>query len=589
MADILTFKPRDTALSTDRFCEDRDETVRFHRTPDGAIELDRPKTSWHTRADVPSVRDWSNQELANLFRVKALLQAAGIAIEIDRGLSDEGDPWFVFCHESGDVFIHFCRIDGLYLLDNPNLQHPLRGHDFNDLVSDFTRNALPQTPSDDTIMAGHTVVRFDRSGTLRLHPSTILAALVWSLLLASEELVLPVNSPDDDAGRPSADTLIEFSNAIETARPDTPHGPVYVPQKEDDSGPMQDHKAASSFQPNSMAPKDMVSHSGLAITPNSFGLGLSSIAFALGLVSERSLTEPLADILEETEHALAVLGQVLVTTDATSGLLDAGQTENSIWGLDAPLEQSLTASQVSAATSVPLAMDQAVKMAGLVAPQNSDISGAFGTRIIADTSPENSTLSAPDSAASQDLPYVLPKSDTEQNTKDLVTISVQGVEDLLQIWQTSLESFVVQGEIFFASFDILEVTNNTSTPIGPGVSSPDTALDNHMEIVPWTPLPQLAADRSIKTLIDTAVSLADAESDKRAFDKDAAAFIHFMLDRLDNFEVVQTDDDYVFLDFDTVMNNPNAPLHLMSWSLDDGGVVTTIGLRSDFESFELTA
>jgi hypothetical protein len=30
-------------------------------------------------------------------------------------------------------------------------------------------------------------------------------------------------------------------------------------------------------------------------------------------------------------------------------------------------------------------------------------------------------------------------------------------------------------------------------------------------------------------------------------------------------------------------------LHLMSWSLDDGGVVTTIGLRSDFESFELTA
>ena len=43
-------------------------------------------------------RDWTQQELAEFYRVEASLVRANIEIETDRGRSDEGDPWFVFCN-----------------------------------------------------------------------------------------------------------------------------------------------------------------------------------------------------------------------------------------------------------------------------------------------------------------------------------------------------------------------------------------------------------------------------------------------------------------------------------------------------------
>ena len=40
-----------------------------------------------------------------------------LKIETDRGLSDEGDPWFIFClAETGDIIIHFSRFDGCYAI-----------------------------------------------------------------------------------------------------------------------------------------------------------------------------------------------------------------------------------------------------------------------------------------------------------------------------------------------------------------------------------------------------------------------------------------------------------------------------------------
>src|SRR6476469_6615299 len=39
--------------------------------------------------------DWSDEELSELRRVERVLQLADLAIEINCGLSDEGDPWCV--------------------------------------------------------------------------------------------------------------------------------------------------------------------------------------------------------------------------------------------------------------------------------------------------------------------------------------------------------------------------------------------------------------------------------------------------------------------------------------------------------------
>ncbi len=76
---------------------------------------------------IPPVRDWTNQEMADLARVQYLLSRAGVQLETDRGLSDEGDPWFVFCDAQGEVFVHICRMGMTYLLDGPSLDAPLRG------------------------------------------------------------------------------------------------------------------------------------------------------------------------------------------------------------------------------------------------------------------------------------------------------------------------------------------------------------------------------------------------------------------------------------------------------------------------------
>jgi len=44
----------------------------------------------------PSARgDWSQRELEEVYRVEDALTKSGVAISVDRGLTDEGEPWFV--------------------------------------------------------------------------------------------------------------------------------------------------------------------------------------------------------------------------------------------------------------------------------------------------------------------------------------------------------------------------------------------------------------------------------------------------------------------------------------------------------------
>ena len=41
------------------------------------------------RAD-PQRRGWNNQELAEFYRIKGLLDRAGLIVDVDHGLTDEG-------------------------------------------------------------------------------------------------------------------------------------------------------------------------------------------------------------------------------------------------------------------------------------------------------------------------------------------------------------------------------------------------------------------------------------------------------------------------------------------------------------------
>ena len=118
-------------------------------------------------------RNWTSQELAEFYRVEASLSRAGIPIETDRGLSDEGDPWFVFCHaHTGDVVIHFARFDGVYIVASPALNGCVRGHDFRALIE-------AQIDSHPLVVAkpNNSSVKF------LIHPAALLVVLVTTCFL----------------------------------------------------------------------------------------------------------------------------------------------------------------------------------------------------------------------------------------------------------------------------------------------------------------------------------------------------------------------------------------------------------------------
>ncbi|GEP12732.1 hypothetical protein [Methylobacterium gnaphalii] len=122
---------------------------------------------------------WSNQELAEFYRVEAALCRAGMAITSEHGLSDEGDPWFVFCQPNGEVIIHFARIDGNYIIASDVLDNTIRGPDFRALIDEIARLRPDLLP----------IPRVSEGTKLVVHPASVLAALVAAAALSL--------SPDD--------------------------------------------------------------------------------------------------------------------------------------------------------------------------------------------------------------------------------------------------------------------------------------------------------------------------------------------------------------------------------------------------------
>jgi len=112
-------------------------------------------------------RDWSQGELAQFYRVENALLQAGLQLEADRGLTDEGDPWFVFCRaDTGDVFIHFARIDGAYIAVGAALEQVVHGKDFPALVEEMLA------------AQAFSMARARKHSNIFPHPAALLIALV---------------------------------------------------------------------------------------------------------------------------------------------------------------------------------------------------------------------------------------------------------------------------------------------------------------------------------------------------------------------------------------------------------------------------
>ena len=133
--------------------------------------------------------DWTQAELAEFYRVEGALQQAGISVVTDRGISDQGEPWFVFCREdSEEIIAHFARIGGEYVIVSNLAPGMARGRDFTSLI----RNMLSAHPFVFAKAAA-------RHQNIYLHPAALLAALVATAFMNSVDSNGESHSPSQSA------------------------------------------------------------------------------------------------------------------------------------------------------------------------------------------------------------------------------------------------------------------------------------------------------------------------------------------------------------------------------------------------------
>jgi hypothetical protein len=121
-------------------------------------------------------RDWTPQDLAEFYRVESALIQGGMRIITDRGVSDDGDPWFVFCREDdGEPVIHFARIDGQYVIASPAYDGTMRGRDFRAMVQN--------------LIDRHKLIPDDgEKSNIFLHPAALLVFLVGTAFFKAPSL-----------------------------------------------------------------------------------------------------------------------------------------------------------------------------------------------------------------------------------------------------------------------------------------------------------------------------------------------------------------------------------------------------------------
>lgn len=566
MAEILSFsakaKAATDASSEQGFLHEEDHTLSFQVTETGHVGItnilehrtESPKLSAHN--------DWSNQELADLYRVKRLLDAAGVPNELDRGLTDEGDPWLVFVGPDGEVFIHLCRLDALYVLDSPNIQAPLRGADFNALIEAFTNRALPRTG---TAAEGSDsrVIRLERGGKVYLHPSALLAALIWTLFLAAEEIVLM--TPDADQMAEGLDDIGKLT--FGDVRIEGHEVPVIVSENEKlIEDPMG---RAVENDPRQIAAHEAFlrdnSTSGLSMTQNSYGLGLSTIAIAFGFMTEQVISQEKNqisdDILsadaedsleDDNDTRVLIEDTTLKTNDIATADTVQMATEQTTDTLLIPEESSVeTAMTATDAVSEGQLLTDAVQ---LIQTKIAEAALWIDTTFEGDAPKEIVTAEATPAAEEEPQNTTIVETKAASSLPSFFTLST--LQTALQPFE--LESYALGDTVVQASFDL-----NTETIEALSFLDEDLNID--------TP----ASD-----------GLIDLDPGFRSFDDGARAFMDFMLSKLDAIEMVTLSNQMILID-SAVFNASDS--YTVSWTLDGGGIISVIGQRSEFVEFDLIA
>tara|TARA_R110002072_G_scaffold303011_1_gene491329 strand:- start:30714 stop:32297 length:1584 start_codon:yes stop_codon:yes gene_type:complete len=512
---------------------------------DGHSEVDANVSYLQQPSSLPaSVTGWSNQELADLYRTQRILALAGVTTHVDRGVTDEGDPWFVFMDSQNEVLVHFSRFDGAYMVTSQMQDAPIKGDSLQDLVAEFSSRVKPVTPAG---QSGQNVVSIAKRNrdVVFIHPAAALAALVWSIYLMSDELIAatPMIAAGEAEGRGPTS---EDKSTVDDLNSVTDHV---------DDLSLTSQKASPLPAGLDLAKQGTIaSTSREGLTFGASGHGAKAIGASLSLVALAvGLPLPASNAVEIVSED--GVSQKLSLETLTAALTQVKAKEASLLLVSEaphPQQRQIDATALS---------DGAAQAEALDIETTVDTPVAFETvKLMHSTEIAPLSARAPASTAWDDVPdRVLENAPSVK--EDAPTTSANAAP------QAAKEISFLQS--FDAAFDSFEITS----------------LDKIAE----TELFQLMVPEGTKDAPHPLNPFQDAHGFE-TFDQDARVFLDFLLHTYSNVKVVNLAKEIIFIHMDAFEGNDSAQeIYAKSWSFDDGGTVSTIGFKSDMALFDLIA
>jgi len=488
---------------------------------------------------------WSNQELSDLYRTHRLLALAGIVTEIDRGMTDEGDPWFVFMDVRNEVFVHFGRFNGAYMVSCQAHEKPVWGDSLADLVTKFSE-ALQL--SSDSGADRHNVVSIAKrsKNTVLLHPGAALAALVWSIYLMSDEVAAasPSLVPNSEDDVPQAHLLTAAADVavLPESAQKTMIATIKAVLTKQNLADHSDREASLGSQPFSPA-------SGLSM--KAVGLGLSLVAISVGL--------PLTNVVSDN----ASFG-----SDATPAKL---------FQIDGLLSNIKAAVQLAEVAAMQFQGDH---------PEHQNTEKVLTPLVVTPTTSETGVADIIVDRIVQSVPswheitmsqasYVERKIDNIDNTEKETTARSLNAEQASEIRSVKNEE-------------------QKKEPVSDSFLQ---RFDDRLESVVLTDIGRLTEyEFSQLVVINEETELVGLLNDPlqsnqyAKFDDKAREYLTYILQNNENVKMVALQNEIIFIHIDAFnMANIDDPIYAKSWYFDDGGVISTVGLKSDIAMFDLVA
>lgn len=511
---------------------------------------------------------WTNQECADLYRAHALIQAARPGLECDQGVSDEGDPWFLIGDQQGDVFIHICRINGLYVVDSVTLPQVLTGKDFKSLIDNFLLTAADK---DQKAAEPANVIRLTRGGTVCLHPSMMIAALIWTILLEIDELALPVASSlnDQNEGESSAqDINLEPDLAATISMIDS-----QIILNPEDSAKLTTgwNDELGQTQRDEKAVHASTSSAAYALTTVATAAGLYTGAQALNVLWGLTETEESpSGIADTTEKTAAHSGAVTLNplADALAILSDVGEfdfverVDKNISEMLTTLDATLTlpdTETLQANSNSEAFTDASVLLYRLDLETSLNHADAMNRTIEASGADVVMTKSAEhEGIKTQNLIEV--KANREQSTSS-AEVTIQNISktfisadfDVTKYKAASLKDWATTANA---------KTVDTKDTVGPEATASDVLQPDLVDT------------------LETASSGQSAANSPQKYSQitdDARDFIQHKLETSD-MEIHLFRNEILIVDKATYTGDVSA----ISWQLDDGNVISLIGLTAEF-------